>query len=160
ARGTLFWEMGERDVAVAVWKEHPEVLSEHPELLARLALHLQSKNDPAAEVLFREQLAQAQPDLAANHVRLGDHYQPQGHKDDAVHEWQAALKVRPRDADLMVRVARAELEQGKPDEAAVLLRQAWQLQDIPPDLAVALAQQLAQRKQPGQALEVYVQVYR
>jgi tetratricopeptide (TPR) repeat protein len=159
ARGTLFWEMGERDVAVAVWKEHPEVLAEHPELLARLALHLQAQNDPAAELLFREQLSKSQPDLAQNHMRLGDLYRTRNRPEDAARAWQAALKLRPRDADLLLHVARAYIDQGRTDEATPLLRQAWQLQNIPPDLAVELAQQFVQRRQPAQALEVYVQVY-
>ncbi|HEX7928004.1 MAG TPA: tetratricopeptide repeat protein [bacterium] len=160
ARGTLFWEMGERDVAVAVWKEHPAVLAEHPDLLARLALHLHSKNDPGAELLFREQLAKAQPELSQNQARLGDLYSAQNRPQDAQRAWQAALKLRPRDTDLLVHVARAYLDQGNVDDAVPLLRQAWQMQSIPPELAVQLAQQLEKRRQPAQALEVYVQVQR
>ncbi len=159
ARGTLFWEMGERDVAVAVWREHPEVLATHPELLARLALHLQGKNDPAAERVFRAQLAQAQPELAANHLRLGDLYRDAHRPADAVREWHAALERRPRDADLLLHIARAFLAEGKTDDALPLLRQAWQLQNLPPDLAVVLAQQLATLRQPAQALQVYWQIY-
>lgn len=159
ARGMLFWEMGERDVAVAVWKEHPAVLAEHPDLLARLALHLQGKSDPAAEQVFREELAKVQPQLALNHLRLGDLYQAQGRYEDAVRAWKAALGQRPRDSTLMLHTARAYLAQGKTAEAATLLRQAWQLGNLPPDLAVELAQQLVKGGQPGEALTVYLQVH-
>ncbi len=160
ARGTLFWELGEQDVAVAVWREHPEVLATHPELLARLALHLQGQNDPAAERVFREQLAKAQPDLAANQVRLGDLYRQERRPADAVRAWRAALERRPRDADLLVHIARAYLDEGKNGDAEPLLRQAWQLQNLPPELAVLLAQQLANRNQRAQALQIYWQVFR
>jgi tetratricopeptide (TPR) repeat protein len=159
ARGTVFWELGERDLAIAVWQEEPGVLAAYPELLKRLTAHLQTSND-AAERAFREQLAQAQPELVSNTIRLGDLLRAQGKTMDAVRSWRAALAQRPRDGAVLQRIGRAYLDLGRTDEGVNTLLQAWQLQNLPRDLALTLARALAARQRPAEALAVYWQLYR
>jgi len=159
ARGVVLWETGDRAAALAAWQEHPEALGSDAEWLARIALYAQGAGAAAAEQSFRERLAALPGVNPANRVRLGELYLAQGRAQDALAQWDAALKQNPRDFDLLIRTARRRYAMGDLEGGTARLLEANRLRPVPVDLALVLADTWRAQGRLGEALALDWQVY-
>lgn len=159
ARGNVFWELGKKEEALAVWIENPDVLIQRPALLINMADYYRGQGDVEREIAIRERLAQALPRHHRNRIVLGELYERQGRKSEAVFLWDRLLAERPRDPDLLVRVAKGWLALNEPARSLPLLQRASQLKPLDAEEAQLLARQLFADKQYEEALRVYWDLY-
>ncbi len=159
ARGNLFWVLGRKEEALAVWQQNPDVLLQHPELLEHVADYYRSQSAAAEEMAARERLAQAVPANAVNRIRLGELYAQQGRTLEAVLLWERVLAERPRDPDLLTRVGKGWLALGDRDRALPLLQRASQMQPLDAETSALLARELYRTRQYEEALRVYWALY-
>jgi tetratricopeptide (TPR) repeat protein len=159
ARGNVFWALGRTEEALAVWREHPDVLLRHPQVLLRVAEHHRRMGDAPAEIAARERLLAVLPANAANRFRLGELYELQGRRMEAVLLWERLLGDRPRDPDLLARVGRGWLALGDSARALPLLQRASQLQALDAETSTLLARELYRARQYEAALRVYWSLY-
>jgi tetratricopeptide (TPR) repeat protein len=159
ARGNLFWTIDRKAEALAVWRDNPNVLLRHPDVLLHVAEYHGAAGDVPAEIATRERLAQALPGNQSNLVRLADLYEQQGRQLEAVLLRERVLAVRPRDARLLQQAGKGWMALGNVDRASPLLQRASQLQALDPESSATLASQLYRSHQLEDALRVYWSLY-
>jgi tetratricopeptide (TPR) repeat protein len=159
ARGNLFWELGQPDVAEAMWGEDPGVAVRYPEALVHLADWYGTKKNAPAELTARELLRELEPSRVANRRRLGELYNDAGRVAEAVTEWESVIRLSPGDGELRLRLARAEIALGRRASAIEHLLEAGRIGPLPDPLTDMLARELTAQRRYAEAISVYWKIY-
>ncbi|MCZ6552870.1 MAG: tetratricopeptide repeat protein [SAR324 cluster bacterium] len=159
ARGNLFWELGQPDVAEAIWGEEPRLIVRFPEILARLAGYYGERHERAAELAAREVLRDLLPTRLANRKRLGQMYLDVRRDENAAAEWESIVALLPGDYDLRVKLAKTLLRLGRRASALEQLLQAANIRPLTPELNELLAGELFAQRRYAEALDLYWQIY-
>ena len=159
ARGNVFWESGQPDVAEAIWGDYPALFISHPEILVRLAGYYGARALEPAELATRELLRDMEPARLANRRRLGELYQTGGRIEAAVAEWEGIVRLLPADYDLRLRLARTEIGIGRPATAVEHLLDASRLRPIPREMTEWLGRELLGQRRYAEAFEIYWTLY-
>ncbi|MCH7479487.1 MAG: tetratricopeptide repeat protein, partial [SAR324 cluster bacterium] len=155
ARGYLFWEMGNRDLAIHVWNEGLSDLGGYPDPLEKMAGHFRDQGNAPREFAVRNALREAAPDNLANRVRLGDLLMAAGRQDEALREWEEITARKPGDFELLRRLGKAYLAQGDVERGVEALRRASRVKELEPELTELLGRNLVALGHNDKALEIY-----
>jgi len=112
-----------------------------------------------SETLFRHALAVTKKNFLA-HEALGDTLLKQGQTDEAIRQYQEAIRLRPEDADVHYNLGNALLKQGQTDEA---IRQFQEVIRLKPDDSEAhnnLGNALLRQGQTDEAIRQFLEVIR
>ncbi len=123
ALGRVYLDLGRLDDALKAF-ELARKGGDAPELLAALASAYGRKHDGNRAAMFMEQAVKADPQNAANHLRLGIARQQLGDWTLAIEAYRAALTIDPTIAEARVRLGLGLKEQKRIDEALATLKAA------------------------------------
>jgi Flp pilus assembly protein TadD len=116
--------------------------------------------EPLLRRLATEHPSDARPNDGGIHLQLGRVLAAEGKKDDAIVEFQAALKLAPTDADAQRELADLYASAGKNDLAEAAYRPLVAAQPKDPELHRALGQALLRQKKFPQAQEEFLAALR
>jgi predicted TPR repeat methyltransferase len=155
--GAALWELGERNEAVACWRQALELQPDFPEAHNDLGVALRELGQLDEAVTCYQRALTQKPDYVDAYNNLGNVWQEQKKRDAAATCFQRALELDPNCSAAYNNLGNLLYEQGELEEAVASYRRALAVQSDHAEALSNLGKSLYRLGRMSEAIEVWRQ---